>query len=208
MNNEALAGWITALGISDHSSGHRVAVASRESLLAAGTRGMQSASDYTTAHIVFSGLLARAQGFHEGVIAATDADNPYAAFTLLRAYAENTAAILFVARHPAQLDKLWREMTGRGIKIGRITNFAETRMPTFRHIYEDLSRYAHPHAVSILASTRIVGENGFAWQSAPSFKFEHERLLAYAWLVELTTATAQLLGEMAAVFGLSGPDGP
>lgn len=97
-------------------------------------------------------------------------------------------------------------MSGRGIKIGRITNFAETRMPNFRHIYEDLSGYAHPHAVSIFASTRIVGENGFAWQSAPSFKFEHERLLAYAWLVELTTASAQLLDQMAAVFRLNTPE--
>jgi hypothetical protein len=43
---------------------------------------------------VFSGLLARAQGLHEGSVAAIAADNPFAAFPLLRSYAENAAALL------------------------------------------------------------------------------------------------------------------
>ena len=60
-------------------------------------------------HLVFSGFLARAQGFHEGAVAAIAADNPYAAFTLLRAYAENAAAILYVKDHPAQLERFWRD---------------------------------------------------------------------------------------------------
>jgi|GEM_PF-3269470 hypothetical protein len=33
-----------------------------------------------------------------------EAENPHAAFTLLRAYAENTAAILYAKDHPNLLD--------------------------------------------------------------------------------------------------------
>jgi hypothetical protein len=167
---------------------------------------MASNSVYTTGHIVFSGLVARAQGFHQGTLAATDADNPYAAFTLLRAYAENVAAILYVGDHPAKLNKLWRDLKGQGIKIGRITNYAQTQMPSFRLVHEDLSRYAHPHAVSILASSRIDGES-FSWTSGPRFKWEQERLLAYAWTVELAKATERALTRMANKYRLRPPAG-
>jgi len=67
---------------------------SRLLLLQVGKQVLGSASEYTTTIMVFSGWLARAQWFHEGASAAVEADNPYAAFTLLRAYAENAAAIL------------------------------------------------------------------------------------------------------------------
>jgi hypothetical protein len=42
------------------------------------------------------------------VVAAIKADNPYAAFTLLRSYAENAAAILYVTDKPETLERFWR----------------------------------------------------------------------------------------------------
>jgi hypothetical protein len=44
--------------------------------------------------VIFSGFVARAQCLHEAATQMIDAENPHAAFTLLRAYAENTATIL------------------------------------------------------------------------------------------------------------------
>ena len=82
--------------------------ASWNALISAGRRVLGTGMDYRVEHLLLSGFLARAQGLHEGAVAAISADNPYAAFTLLRAYAENAAAILYVKDHPAQLEVLAR----------------------------------------------------------------------------------------------------
>jgi hypothetical protein len=74
--------WITALGVTDVEGGHVRAKAAWHFLIDAGLTGLSGAEQYSTAHVVFSGLVARAQGLHESSVAATDARNPYAAFTL------------------------------------------------------------------------------------------------------------------------------
>jgi hypothetical protein len=153
-------------------------------------------------HLVFSGFLARAQGLHEGAVAAISADNPYAAFTLLRAYAENAAAILYVNDHPAQLERFWREPHGPGVSIGKITSHARGRFDGFKGIYSQLSQYAHPQALSLLASHRVVEGRVVQWSSAPAFKSDHDAVIACAWVVELAAATSNLLMEFAAEFGL------
>jgi hypothetical protein len=66
--------WVTALGISDAPSGREIATAAGQRLIDAGEAGLTAPSDYTTGHIVFSGLLARAQGLHEASLSATDAE--------------------------------------------------------------------------------------------------------------------------------------
>jgi len=196
--------WVRKLGIIDSTTGLERAGAGREALLEAGRTVLGAVDQYTTAHVVFSGFLARAQGLHEGVVTAIGADNPYAAFTLLRAYAENAAAILYANDHPTQLDKFWDDRRGPGVKIGKITNHAHTRFGGFKHIYSELSRYAHPHALSMLASTQSTEGNSFQWASAPAFKSTSDRLLAFAWVVELALATAHLLTEFPESHGAQG----
>ena len=124
--------------------------------------------DYRVEHLVFSGFLARAQGLHKTAVAAISADNPYGAFTLLRAYAENAAATLYVKDHPADLEKFWLDMRPPGIKTGTITNHAESRFEGFKGVYSELSRYAEPHALSSLASTRVREDGRVQWSSAPA----------------------------------------
>jgi hypothetical protein len=202
--------WVRKLGITDRPSGQEQARASWNALISAGRRVLGTGMDYRVEHLVFSGFLARAQGLHEAAVAAIRADNPYAAFTLLRAYAENVAAILYVKDHPTQLDKFWRELRGPGVQIGRITNHAVSRFPGFKGIYGDLSRYAHPQALSMLASNQVVGDREVQWRSAPAFKSDHEAVIACAWVVELAQSTAQLLVEFAREFALlpGAPPGP
>jgi hypothetical protein len=194
-----VAPWVQKLGIVDRTTGLERASEARESLLEAGRVAFGSVGHYTTSHVVFFGFLARAQGLHEGAVAAISAGNPYAAFTLLRSYAENAAAILYVSDHPAQLEKFWNDRRGSGVKIGKITNHAHTstRFGGFKDIYSELSKYAHPHALSMLASTRNVGGNSFQWASAPAFKSASDLLMACAWVVELAVATSHLLKEFA-----------
>ena len=151
---------------------------------------------------MFSGFLARAQGFHEGTVVAIAADNPYAAFTLLRAYAENAAAILYLKDHPAQLDRFWRDIRGAGVPIDEITDYAMNRFRGFRGIYLELTKYAHPHALSLFASSRVIEGRLVEWSSVPTFKSDHDAVMACVWVVELADATSHLLKEFAAQFEL------
>lgn len=197
-----LPDWIQKLGITDRSTGQERARASWNALISAGRRVLGTGLDYRVEHLVFSGFLARAQGLHEGAVAAINADNPYAAFTLLRAYAENAAAILYVKDYPAELEKFWRDIRGPGVKLGKITNHAMNRFQGFKGIYSALSRYAHPQALSLLASTRVIEGQVIQWSSAPTFKSDHDAVMACVWVVELAEATSHLLVEFAAQFGL------
>jgi hypothetical protein len=199
-----LADWIQKLGITGRLTGQVQARASWNALISAGRTVLGTGSDYTVEHLVFSGFLARAQGLHEAAVAAISANNPYAAFTLLRAYAENTAAILYVKDHPADLDKFWRDICDPGVELGEITNHAMSRFGGFKGVYSELSRYAHPQALSLLASTQVIEGQVIQWSSAPAFKSDHDAVMACVWVVELAEATSHLLMEFAAQFGLLG----
>ena len=196
--------WIENLGIIDRPTGQERARASRDALISAGRGVLGTDLDYRVEHLVFSGFLARAQGFHEGAVAAIAADNPYAAFTLLRAYAENAAAILYVKDHPAQLERFWRDTRGPGVPIDEITNHAMNRFRGFRDTYSELTKYAHPHALSLLASSRVIEDRVVQWSLAPTFKSDHDAVMACVWVVELAEATSHLLEEFAAQFELLG----
>jgi len=200
--NTSVPAWIERLGITDRDTGLAKAHDSWHLLIEAGQKGMGSSSDYTEAHLIFSGFLARAQGFHEGAVAAIRAGNPYAAFTLLRAYAENVAAIMYVIDHPAELEKFWRDMDGIGVWIGKMTKHATKQSAGFKGIYQQLCGYAHPHARSMLTSSRVAEGRIVEWSSAPAFKSEDDALIASAWVVELAQATAHYLVEFARKFGL------
>jgi hypothetical protein len=52
----------------------------------------------------------------------------------------------------------------------------------------------------MLASNRITGEDSqtVEWRSAPSFHSDNDAEIACGWTVELATATAHLLVELAA----------
>ena len=86
------------------------------------------------------------------------------------------------------------------MSIGKITNYANKRFPGFKGIYSQLSEYAHPGSLSMVASHRIAGEDSrtVEWRSAPSFHSDNDAEAACGWTVELATATAHLLVELAA----------
>lgn len=194
---------LSRCGIFDDESGHAAAVAAREHLLVV-ARTIIRSGDITMNHIIVAGIVARAQSLHEGAIAAIDANNPHAAFTLLRAYAEQCAAVLYMTDHPAKAERLWNDLEGHGVKIGAITNYAQSsgRMANFREVYSRLSKYAHPSSSAHFASIRVGEDRSFTWQSAPRFKRDEERLIAYAWCVEFAEATNVFSFEFAVACGL------
>jgi hypothetical protein len=192
---------IQKLGIKDRVTGLQQAQASWARLISAGQKVLGSGMEYQVEHTVFSGFLARAQGLHEGAVASIRAENPYAAFTLIRAYAENAAGVLYVKDHAGQLEKFW-DPDSYGVPVGKITSYAATRFGGFKESYSELSKYAHPMALSVLASSTVEDGQLIRWQSAPQFKSDNDALAACAWVVELASATAHLLVEFAEQFGL------
>lgn len=189
--------------ISDEESGRAAAAGAREDILAVARTVIRSGA-ITMNHIIVAGIVARGQSLHEGSVAAIEANNPHAAFTLLRAYAEQCAAVLYMTDHPAKAERLWNDLDGRGVKIGAITNYAQSsgRMANFREIYKRLSTYAHPSSAAHFASMRVGEDRSFTWQSAPRFKRDEERLIAYAWCVEFARAINIFSFEFAVACGL------
>jgi hypothetical protein len=191
--------WLEALGVMDAPSGHAAAISARDRILEPGRKVLATSVEWRIEHLVFQGLLARAQALHEAAVAATDADNPHAAFTLLRAYAENAAAILYAKDKPERLKSFWDRGSTPPISVGRITNYAEhsQRFGGFRGIYAQLSQFAHPQALGILASSSTDQDATVQWSSSPQFRRPDDKVVAYGWAIELAEATHHLLFEFA-----------
>lgn len=192
--------WIKALGVHDADTGAVAARAAREKILEPARRVLGSSKKITLRLVVFQGFVARAQALHEAAILMIVAENPHAAFTLLRAYAENAAGILYAKDHPGRIQH-FLDTEGHGTKIGIITNYAGKRFGGFKDIYDQLSKFAHPQALGILASSSVEGSS-FSWSSVPHFKQAEDQLLAYAWVIELAEATRHLLYEFAKQYEL------
>jgi hypothetical protein len=203
MGPEDEAEFLAKYGVSDATAGRERAEAAREYLLTVGRSVLQS-GDITMDHLVVAGMVARAQSLHEAALAAINTDNPHAAFTLLRAYSEQCAAVLYLTDHPDKARRLWDDSEGHGVPIGRITSHAQNsgRLQSFREVYDLLSKYAHPSSISHFASMRTGDERNFTWQSAPRFKRDAEKLIAYAWCIEFAYVIHVLLFEFAEARGL------
>lgn len=193
--------WIADLGITDEKSGYEIAKSARDRILEPARAVLSATTDVTLVHLIFQGFVARAQGLHEASVAMTRDGNPHAAFALLRSYAETAAAILYAKDKPDEVIK-FLDQDGPGIKIGRMTNHARTRFGNFREIYDQMSKFAHPAGLSILASSSAGEDRTLEWASAPRFKHAENQLVAYAWAAELAEATRHLLFEFAESYRL------
>ncbi|MFD8102873.1 hypothetical protein ACFV24_25375 [Nocardia fluminea] len=193
--------WMRELGIHDRESAVELANAASRRVREASKATLRFRKDgFTLQHLILMGFVARAQGFAEATACAIAANNPYAAFTLLRSYFENAAAILYVTEKPDAAQKLWeRGPNSHGIKIGTITNYARQRFPKSKELYNELSQFAHPHSISMTTSINSDASGKVSWRSEPAFETDEQLLLATAWLEELTTATGHLFREFADV---------
>lgn len=190
-------------GVTDEATGRENAEQAREYLLAVATSVIQE-GDFTMDHLIVAGMVARAQSLHEAALSAINSDNPHAAFTLLRAYIEQCAAALYLTDHPDKAEPLWKDPDGHGVPVGRMTSYADSsgRFGQFRRVYDQLSKYAHPSSISHFAAMRMGEGNHFTFQTAPRFKRDEEKLVAYAWLIEFAHTAHVFLFEFAESKGL------
>lgn len=190
-------------GVRDEATGHENAEQAREYLLAVATSVIQE-GDFTMDHLIVAGMVARAHSLHEAALSAINSDNPHAAFTLLRAYIEQCAAALYLTDHPDKAERLWKDLDGHGVPVGRMTSYADSsgRFGQFRRVYDQLSKYAHPSSISHFAAMRMGEGSHFTFQTAPRFKRDEEKLVAYAWLIEFAYIAHVFLFEFAESKGL------
>ncbi|MEE3753815.1 hypothetical protein [Mycobacterium intracellulare] len=189
--------WVRAHGITDRDTGIAVARASRQPLIEAAANAFDRGQAFSTAVALLGGLVTRGIGLHNGAVAALGADNPFAAFTLIRSFAENAAAILYATDHPTVVDRVLG-LDGHPIPVGRLTAHANQspRFGAFKDVYSELSQYAHPGAKGFSASMSINGNN-FRWSATPAFRLGNDFLMACAWIVELSGANSHLIVEFA-----------
>jgi hypothetical protein len=154
---------VTARGIVDRATGIAKARESRQRLEDGAKDALGRTDQLYDSHLLVMGLAARAVGLHDGAVNAVETDNPFTAYTLLRSYAENAAAILYATDKPEQLDRILGFGGLPPISVGVITNYADPgsgRFGAFKAVYGDLSGFAHPMSRSIFASARNT-ESGF-----------------------------------------------
>lgn len=142
-------------------------------------------------------LFTRAQAFHESALAAVQADNPFAAFTLLRSYAENAAMLVWLRDKPGDIVRIYPDApASQRIRIGRLVDKASARLGGFKPIYEQLSEFAHPGEATAMAGWHPTDVDlRVRWHSAPAFKSDDDFKIACFWLVELAEANGHLWRE-------------
>jgi hypothetical protein len=189
--------WVQDHGIIDRPTGVSEAHASRQWLIGAANNVLGRGQGFSTAVVLVGGLVTRGIGLHEAAVAALETDNPFAAFTLIRSYAENAAAVLYAIDHPNKVERVLG-LGGNQIAVGKLTAHANKspRISGFKVIYSELSHYAHPGSKSISASM-AVNDNKFQWSGTPAFRPGNDFLMACAWIVELARANSDLIVEFA-----------
>lgn len=186
---------LSGLGI-----GRRLVLRMRHDVVRATTA---TPSELTSTAMTLLSLFSRIEAFHKSALDAIEAGNPYATFTLLRAYAENAAVLAWILQAPGRLDILRVGSQQHPPKMGKVIAAARLRFGAFDEIYEQLSAYAHPVSSSLLTSWKNTddGDPGnVEWRSDPRWVSEREAVVACFWLAELAEANTHLWVEAWAHF--------
>jgi len=189
---------LASKGIHDRASAIDRATISRNALLSAGRIGLQSGFTADPSFLTLLGLFSRAQAFHDGALDAVVKDNPFAAATLVRAYSETVAALIWLKAKPQDILKFSHTAPKRdAVPPGRLSNFARTQAVGFKGIYDQLSGFAHPTSTGSLSGVKSVAEDGTtAWQSRASFRTNDDVILMCFWILELAEVAGGLLVEI------------
>jgi len=184
-------------GIVDRESGLKAGVDARKEMIRLARRVVGDRLDFDVAQMTMLSLLTRAQAFHDAAVEAIRADNPFAAFTLLRSYSENAAMLNWLRNKPLDIARIYPDADrSQAIRVGQLTNNTDGRFGAFKPIYEQLSHFVHPGAATALAGWHASDRpDHVSWGSAPAFKNQDDLLMACFWLVELAEANGHLWGE-------------
>lgn len=176
-------------GITDPEAGLREAEGRFKQMLSDLPRNMTSGAAISAEMMGMMGLLTRAQAFHDSACWAIRHGNPFAAYTLIRGYAENAAILVYLREKPSEIRRIspLASQSDR-LKVGKVVALATKHYEGFQGLYDRLSSYAHPESSALLSGFQSSGVGGeFQWATAPRWKDPQQGpRWACLWLIEIT----------------------
>jgi hypothetical protein len=156
--------------------------------------------EWTLALMFAQSSVSRLRAFHEGALQEITAENPHAAFTLIRSLAETVMALAWAIDHPDFVDRLMRSKTEqpkdmRPPQIWEMREHIAPDAPGFDAVYAQLCELTHFGSLSFVHSHLLVDEEKMVsqWAAAPRWRRDAEPLIACAWLNELRGAGVVVL---------------
>lgn len=143
--------YLHSHGIRDLESGIAVAETKFRSFRDGVADGIGRSPEITSIRMGLLSMVTRAQGYHGASIAAVREDNPYAAFTLVRCFAENAAALLWMMEKPGDLRRisLLAEESER-FAVGRLISDSEQASTRLRSGVRRTQQVCAPSSIQLL----------------------------------------------------------
>jgi hypothetical protein len=167
-------------------------------------------SEHFTADLAFIlSCISRSRALHEAIVREIGHDNPQAAFTLMRQFAETVALIRYTADHPRYFDTVVRDpqdlqagMLRHRSTQALINHMDSTYSTQFKLVYAQLCDMSHFGATAVWNAHRIESEEEMrtSWSSAPRWRSDEECLIACAQLLELSEEMERSLKALVRVY--------
>ena len=129
-------------------------------------------------------------------------ENPHAVFSLIRAYSEGAALLIYVYDHIDYVEALIdRPIERQGstparLRVGRLVAYAVNHAPGFKHAYDELTDFTHFGSTAMWSPFVLSDESeSFSWTSYPRWKNDEQAMIAAALTLEVSDASHTLLGN-------------
>jgi hypothetical protein len=156
--------------------------------------------EWTLALMFAQSSVSRLRAFHEGSVREIAANNPHAAFTLIRSLAETVMALAWATDHPDFAERIMRPKSEQPKEMKppqtwEMRQHIAPVAPGFDRVYGQLCELTHFGSLSFVHSHLLVDEEEMVsqWAAAPRWRRDTEPLIACAWVRELRDAGVILL---------------
>lgn len=162
---------------------------------------LESAKYATEGSLLFSSVVSRMRGLHEGIVREIMANNPHAVLPLIRAWVEVITITMYLLRNPRYIDfVLHGPGDGRPRKKSFEAMFHAVKddAEQLRVVYGQLSDYSHFGLLGVWNAHSIEDdEQGIvSWTDAPRWRDENHFRIACAHAHELAVAGQHYLDEL------------
>jgi len=163
--------------------------------------------ELTELTMFFLSAVARANGLHHGIAQAIAAENPHAAFPLIRQFAETVAVVLYVADNPhyARVISTRPDQRSKGGPKRRSMQYLVNYMDKnhadqFGAVWKELCEATHYGAVAwaLPFTTSDDEDRDFEWRSRPHWKNDRDALIACAQTLECADTMETALNNLGA----------
>ena len=152
--------------------------------------------------LFFSSMVNRCNSLHAAIAREMQAQNPHAAFPLIRAYAEGAALLIYVHDHvdymQALLDRPSEAQPGarNRLKVGKLVAYAVRHAPGFKDAYDELTAFTHFGSTALWSPFVLSDDRErLSWTSYPRWRNDEQAMIAAASTLEVSHAAHALLAN-------------